>query len=137
MTNPPAQAHPHGGTETILLVEDEEALRQLIRDMLERSAYTVLEAADGPRALEICREHKAPIDLLLTDVVMPKMNGHALARQVAELSPKTKVLFMSGHPQAVIATNGVLEQGADLLLKPFTRDSLTAKVREILDRPVS
>jgi two-component system, cell cycle sensor histidine kinase and response regulator CckA len=136
MTKPPAQTRPSRGTETILLVEDEEALRQLIRVMLERSGYTVLEAADGSQALEICREHRGPIDLLLTDVVMPKMNGQALAKEVSELSPKTKVLFMSGHPQSVIATNGVLERGADLLLKPFTRDSLTAKVREILDRPV-
>jgi DNA-binding response OmpR family regulator len=137
MTKPSAQTHHPRGTETILLVEDEEALRQLICVMLERGGYCVLEAVDGAQALEICRKCDAPIDLLLTDVVMPKMNGQALARQVGELSPKTRVLFMSGHPQSVIATNGLLEQGADLLLKPFTRDSLLAKVREILDRSVS
>jgi CheY-like chemotaxis protein len=129
--------HSSRGRETILLVEDEEAVRALIRDMLAPSGYTVLEAASGPEALEICRQRREPIALLLTDVVMPGMNGRVLAREVAALSPNTAVLFMSGYAEPVIARNGVLEPGADLLLKPFTRETLIRKIRELLDRSAS
>jgi two-component system cell cycle sensor histidine kinase/response regulator CckA len=125
------------GRETILLVEDEQAVRDLICDMLSHSGYIVLEAADGPEALEICRQRREPIDLLLTDVVMPGMNGRVLARELTALCPHTAVLFMSGYAESVIALNGVLEPGAELLAKPFTRESLTRKIREVLDRSAS
>ncbi len=125
------------GRETILLVEDEPAVRNLIREMLSQSGYTVLEAADGPEALEICLRRREPIDLLLTDVVMPGMNGRVLARELSALRPGTAVLFMSGYAESVIALNGILEPGAELLLKPFTRESLTRKIREVLDRSAS
>src|SRR5712671_6332316 len=121
------------GTETILLVEDAEPLRKLAEIFLKESGYRILSAADGQQALQAARQHTGPIDLLLTDVVMPGMNGRVLGERLALSQPKMKVLYMSGYTDSFIAGHGVLEPGTHLLHKPFTQETLTRKVRELLD----
>jgi two-component system cell cycle sensor histidine kinase/response regulator CckA len=121
------------GSETILVVEDEESLRVLIRDLLLQSGYTVLEASDGVQALEIAHQHPGIAHLLLTDVVLPGMSGRELAGKLVLARPDTRVLFMSGYTDYAVTAHGVLEEGTFLLQKPFTRHALTGKVREVLD----
>lgn len=121
------------GTETILLVEDAAALRTLTRKILETCGYKVLEAEDAKRAIQILEEYNHPVDLLLTDVIMPQMSGPALATYLLAKEPMLKVLFMSGYTDDAIADNGLLKPGAVLLEKPFTMQALTEKIREILD----
>jgi two-component system, cell cycle sensor histidine kinase and response regulator CckA len=121
------------GMETILLVEDEENLRRLARQYLETQGYKVLAAADGAAAVQICTAHQGPIHLLLTDVIMPGMNGRELAQRITSLRPKIKVLYMSGYTENAIGHNGMLDAGINLLQKPFTLLALKAKVREVLD----
>ena len=123
--------------ETILLVEDEANLRQLGRVYLENQGYTVFEAADGAEAIQVSSAHPGPIHLLLTDVIMPGMNGQELAHRIVSLRPRTKVLFMSGYTENAIGHNGTLDAGIVLLQKPFTFPALKAKVREVLDTPIS
>jgi DNA-binding response OmpR family regulator len=126
-----AAAEP--GTETILLVEDEANLRYLARQFLEKQGYRVIEAADGAVAMQIAVAHEGIIHLLLTDVIMPGMNGRELAQRVSEIRPNTKVLYMSGYTENVIGHNGTLDAGIRLLQKPFTLHELKDKVREVLD----
>lgn len=121
------------GTETILLVEDEEALRVLTRDVLKQSGYTVLESSNGTEALEIAHRQRGRINLLLTDVVLPGLSGRVVAEKISALYPQTKVLFMSGYTDSIIAAQGVMEQGMFLLQKPFAPDELRAKIRTVLD----
>jgi CheY-like chemotaxis protein len=119
--------------ETILVVEDEANLRRLTRQFLENRGYSVLDAPDGAAAVQICVAHQGTIHLLLTDVIMPGMNGRELAKRVAEIRPNTKVLYMSGYTENAIGHNGTLDAGIKLLQKPFTLQALQAKVREVLD----
>lgn len=121
------------GTETILLVEDEANLRYLARQFLEKQGYRVIEAADGAVAMQIAVAHEGMIHLLLTDVIMPGMNGRELAQRISELRPNTKVLYMSGYTENVIGHNGTLDAGVRLLQKPFNLRDLKSKVREVLD----
>jgi two-component system, cell cycle sensor histidine kinase and response regulator CckA len=121
------------GSETVLLVEDAEALRKLANMFLRDCGYRVLTAADGMEALELARSHSGPIHLLLTDVVMPGINGRVLGERLAPLQPGMKVLYMSGYTDSFIAGHGVLEAGTHLLHKPFTQETLARKVREVLD----
>jgi PAS domain S-box-containing protein len=121
--------------ETILLVEDEGNLRYLARQFLEQQGYVILEAAEGDSALQLSSSHKGPIHLLLTDVIMPGMNGRELASQVTRARPEMKVLYMSGYTENAIGHNGTLDSGIVLLQKPFTLLDLKAKVRELLDAP--
>jgi CheY-like chemotaxis protein len=131
---PPAAAPMNTrGTETILLVEDAEPLRKLAEIFLKESGYSILSAADGQQALQTARQHPGPIHLLLTDVVMPGMNGRVLGERLAPSQPGMKVLYMSGYADSFIAGHGVLESGTHLLHKPFTQETLTRKVRELLD----
>jgi signal transduction histidine kinase len=123
------------GTETILLVEDEGDVRELTREILEMAGYTVLEAPRGDEALRLCHESARPIDLLLTDVVMPQMSGPELARAVAELRPGTKVVYMSGYTDDSLGHHGVLDPDIILLPKPFTPELLLSHVRLALDPP--
>jgi PAS domain S-box-containing protein len=120
--------------ETILLVEDEGNLRRLTRHFLENQGYTVLEAADGAAAVQIAVAHQGTIHLLLTDVIMPGMNGRELAQRVSEIRPNIKILYMSGYTENAIGHNGTLEAGVSLLQKPFNLQALKAKVREVLDQ---
>jgi PAS domain S-box-containing protein len=121
------------GTETILLVEDEANLRYLARQYLEKQGYKVIEAADGAVAMQIAVAHDKVIHLLLTDVIMPGMNGRELAQRISEIRPNVKVLYMSGYTENVIGHNGMLDAGVRLLQKPFTLRDLKSKVREVLD----
>jgi CheY-like chemotaxis protein len=129
---PVKSAPATGGTETVLLVEDEASLRDLIGELLAENGYKVIATGDPMTALETAERHQGMIDLLLTDVVMPGMNGRDLARQVKERWPDIRVLYMSGYTEEAIADRGVLEAGALLISKPFTQDSLTRKLREAL-----
>jgi CheY-like chemotaxis protein len=122
------------GHETVLLVEDEEALRVLARHVLEGSGYKVLEAGHGGEALLICQQHAEPIHLVLSDVVMPQMGGRELVDHLAQLRPDVKVLFCSGYTADVMKQHGILETTAEFLQKPFTPEALVRKVREVLDR---
>ncbi|HKW64170.1 MAG TPA: response regulator [Candidatus Acidoferrum sp.] len=134
-----ARTGPHieisQGTETILVVEDAEPLRALTKEFLTSSGYTVLEAANGDEAIQIAESHAGSIDLLLTDVVMPRMGGKPLVEQMAQMRPHTRVLYMSGYPNDGIAQAGILANGVALLEKPFTREILSKRVRQVLDEP--
>jgi len=121
------------GTETILLVEDDETVRDLIHEVLQSYGYQVLVAADGVAALSVCERFPQTIDLLLTDVVMPRMSGRELANRLAALRPEMKVLFMSGHTGDAIVHHGVLDANTPFIQKPFATDALARKVRDVLD----
>ncbi len=124
------------GGETILVVEDERAMREVTRRLLARNGYQVITAADGHRAVELAVRHPAAIHLLLTDVVMPQVLGRTVATLVRRHRPGIRVLFMSGYAYPVLAHNGTLDQGLVLLGKPFSEQVLLAKVRAVLDGPV-
>jgi two-component system, cell cycle sensor histidine kinase and response regulator CckA len=131
-----AEKRPAGiqrGTETILLVEDDTQLRQLTSSVLSHCGYKVLSAASSEEGLVLCRENHRDIHLLVTDVVMPGMNGRQLAEQVALISPRTRVLYISGYTSNAIVHYGVLDPGLWFLPKPFSLSALVAKVREVLD----
>jgi CheY-like chemotaxis protein len=122
-----------GGTETVLLAEDEEFVRNFVKDVLQKYGYTVLEAHHGSEAVRIGLQHSGPIHLLLTDVVMPRMSGQQLAKQMATLRPTVKVLYMSGYTESAIVHHGVLDSHAAFVQKPFTGEALARRVREVLD----
>jgi nitrogen-specific signal transduction histidine kinase/CheY-like chemotaxis protein len=124
------------GKETILLVEDEPAVRELAHMVLSEQGYTVIQAQNSEDAVRLAGKHGSEIHLLLTDVVMPGMSGHDLAKHLAALHANLRVLYMSGYPNDVIAENGTLEEGLSFLQKPFTPQVLTQRVREALRGPV-
>ncbi|MCU0807701.1 MAG: response regulator, partial [Candidatus Contendobacter sp.] len=124
---------PARGNETILLVEDEPAILAVGAKILERQGYTVLAAASPDQAVRLAREHAGDIHLLITDVVMPRMNGRDLARNLLERYPDLKCLFMSGYTANVIAHHGVLDAGVHFIQKPFSIRDLAAKVRMALE----
>jgi PAS domain S-box-containing protein len=121
------------GTETILLVEDQDGIRDLVREFLHNNDYTVLHAVDGNEALHIADEYKHPIHLLLTDVVMPNVGGRELAHRLTQLRPQMKVLFMSGYADHASWTGELVDDTADVLQKPFSLDTLARKIRSLLD----
>ncbi|HXO88845.1 MAG TPA: ATP-binding protein [Candidatus Acidoferrales bacterium] len=124
------------GNETILLAEDESSLRTLTRNTLELCGYKVLEAKDGLEALEVSERFKGPIDLLLTDMVMPGMGGRQLAQELTRRRPEIRLAYMSGYTGQTVGSQGPVDPGSVFLLKPFTRELLTRKIREALDRRV-
>jgi CheY-like chemotaxis protein len=121
------------GSETILLVEDEPGVRAIAKELLEMTGYTVLEAENGADALEVARRFEGDIDLLISDVIMPRVGGRELAERLGAARPAMRVLFVSGFTDDTIARHGVLEEGVAFLQKPFTLETLSQKVREILD----
>ena len=123
---------PPGGTETVLVVEDEEALRILTRTCLESNHYHVLDAPDAAKALDLAQKHTGHIHLLLTDLIMPGMSGRELATQLIGLRPEIKVLYMSGYTNELIDQHGILDRDTALLEKPFTLHSLLTKVYQAL-----
>jgi signal transduction histidine kinase/ActR/RegA family two-component response regulator len=127
------ETEPAGGQETVLLVEDEDGVRKMVRMALERRGYHVLVAASGPEALSVAHDFDGAIDLLVTDMIMPHMNGKQLATLLLEQRPETAVLFISGYTGNTLLSTGALELEAEFLQKPFAAGALTAKVRHILD----
>jgi PAS domain S-box-containing protein len=123
-----------GGNETVLLVEDQSGIRDVLSNALERAGYTVLQAEDGEDALRIVREYKNPIHLVITDLMMPNMGGRELVSIVTELRPKTRVLYMSGYAELA---NTEVEASAPILQKPFSLGTLAAEVRKVLDAPMT
>jgi CheY-like chemotaxis protein len=122
------------GQETILLVEDERAILRAVSRMLERQGYTVLTASTPGQALRLAAERDGHIDLLMTDVIMPEMNGRDLARNLLSSRPRLKTLFMSGYTADVIAHRGVLDEGVSFIQKPFSLEELAAAVRQVVDQ---
>jgi two-component system cell cycle sensor histidine kinase/response regulator CckA len=120
-----------GGTETVLLVEDEESVRQLVRETLAAKGYRVMEAENGESGMAVAAQHDGKIDLVITDVVMPGMGGRELVKQLAQSRPQTRVLYLSGYTEDAIS-EGTIESGAAFLQKPFTLQNLSRKVREVL-----
>jgi CheY-like chemotaxis protein len=130
---PPPLPRPRGGAETVLVVEDADGLRELTKRLLERQGYTVLIAANADDAQVLFDQHPS-IDVILTDVVMPGASGPALVERLIERRPELKVIYMSGYTEDAIAHHGVLKPGIAFLHKPFTSQTLGAKIREVLDR---
>ena len=124
------------GSESVLLVEDEDPVRELVQEMLEMAGYRVHAAPGGPEALAWAENPAHTFDILVSDVVMPRMNGGELAERLRHLRPHTRVLFVSGYPDDAVVRHGVRESGAPFLQKPFTYQTLTEKVREVLDSPL-
>lgn len=129
--SPELTGSSHGGSETILLVEDESSVRELVRLTLESKGYRVLEAEHGEAGLELAANHCGTIDILITDVVMPGIGGRELAQQMLRAHPDLKVLFLSGYTEDAVAQGG-LEPGTAFLQKPFTLQALSQKVRDVL-----
>ena len=127
------EAPPRGGTETILLVEDDPLIRRLATRVLEGLGYTVLQAENGLFALEVVHNHTGEIELLLSDVVMPRMSGKVLAERLLAVLPTLKVLYVSGYTDDAVLHRGVLDRGFAFLQKPYTPNSLARKVRDVLD----
>jgi PAS domain S-box-containing protein len=126
-------APPPRGSETILFVEDEESVRELVRDYLRGTGYRVLEAVDGVQALKVAAAHKGTIEILVTDVVMPRLSGRELASRITAQRPRVKVLYISGYTDDTIFRHGVLEGGVAYLQKPFNLKAIAQKIREVLD----
>ena len=125
------------GTETVLLVEDAAAVRAVARQVLQRQGYRVLEASEGEDALRLAARHQGTIDLVVTDVVMPRVGGRELAERLLVVRPETRVLYMSGYTDDSVVRHGILEGGVAYLQKPFSPEGLVRKVREVLDAPKS
>ncbi len=123
------------GTERVLLVEDNQPVRELVQLTLRRRGYSVLSAEDGRAALRLLERNDEPVELLLTDVIMPEMSGRALYERIAQSRPDIRVLYMSGYPHEVIAHRGVIESGTHFIQKPFSLEALAAKLREVIEQP--
>jgi CheY-like chemotaxis protein len=122
------------GSETIVVVEDDQSVRQLVQLMLSGHGYDVLAAADGESAARLCAEHPGGVDLLLTDVVMPEVNGRVLAERLEAMFPSLRVLFMSGYSDEAVVRHGIIRPNTAFIEKPFSESGLARKVREVLDR---
>ncbi len=129
----PGYQHDAVGSETILLVEDDTAVRMVIRRVLEKHGYDVIEAGDGIEALEICAAGIESVHLVLSDVVMPRMSGRVLFDRLNELARKPKVLMMSGYTDDEIERHGAFPQGTPFIAKPFSVAAMATRVREVLD----
>jgi CheY-like chemotaxis protein len=131
-STPAEEVEMEGGTETILIIEDEEAVRKMVVRILRRLGYSVIEAESGAEALKRL-EDQVKVDLVITDVVMPTMSGPDLVNRIAKLQPGTRTLYISGYPDEAIAHHGIVEEGITLLEKPFSLQELAGLVRRLLD----
>jgi CheY-like chemotaxis protein len=121
------------GSETIMLVEDEESLRKLVQGCLASRGYTILDAGNGEEALKLAQQHDGYISLLLTDVIMPGMSGRELADNLKQSRTDIKILYMSGYTRDLVTQQGILETGSEILQKPFSINALLSRVRDVLD----
>ena len=133
----PALTNGKGGTETILLVEDEDAVREVASRILRRHGYTVVEARNGADALRQFTEGGREFDLIVTDIVMPEMGGLELAQRVREWTPNARILFTSGYTEDAVLRRNFLDPGAEFVEKPFTPARLAQRAREVLDAPIT
>ncbi|HOY61689.1 MAG TPA: response regulator [bacterium] len=124
---------PSGGKERVLVVEDEPGVLKLVIRVLESSGYSAISAASADEAISICADSEYPVDLLVTDVVMPDVNGRELAERIRKLRPNIKVLYMSGYTENAIVHHGILDKGINFISKPFNVEDFTRKVRDVLD----
>jgi two-component system cell cycle sensor histidine kinase/response regulator CckA len=124
------------GSETVLVVEDDDSLRKLAQKSIQPHGYRVLVAENGEGALRVSKEHEGTIDLLITDVVMPKMGGKEVTERLQPLYPRMKVIYMSGYTDRTIVNHGVLAPGLNFLEKPFSPEGLARKVREVLNKQI-
>ena len=122
------------GNETILVVEDNHEVRKVTGRILSMQGYRALEASNPNAAFSTCNQHEGPIHLMITDVVMPEINGPELAKRLMSLYPEMKVLYMSGYAKNFISHQGILEKGMEYIQKPFTVNELATRVREVLDK---
>jgi len=127
----------HSGTETLLVVENEAAIRDLLQLALRKNGYTVLAAESGREALDLVRDHSGVIDLLITDVMMPDMDGPELAKHMAVIRPETRTLFLSGYMDETLGDHGVLPANVNFIQKPFSPKVIAQRVRDILDGTAS
>jgi CheY-like chemotaxis protein len=134
-SEPAAAPRPSRGEETVLVVDDERAVRLVVARALRRAGYAVLEAGDGRDALAVFERHPGPIDLLVTDVVMPHLGGGELAGRLTATDPGLRVLFVSGYTDDEVVRRGVFHDGVHFLAKPLSAATLIQKVREVLDAP--
>ena len=125
------------GTETVLVVEDEYAVRRIVKIALESAGYRVIEARNGPEALDAVRLHAGAIDLVVTDVVMPEMSGRELVERIVKDHTAVRILYMSGYTDDAVMRHGIVESGVAFLQKPFTPLALAHKVREVLNAKVA
>jgi CheY-like chemotaxis protein len=133
---PVAMPKSPSGTETILLVEDEESLRKLVKGCLSSRGYNILDAGNGEEALKVAQQYDGNIPLLLTDVIMPGMSGRELADSLKQSRADVKILYMSGYTHDLVTQQGILESGSDILQKPFSINALLSRVRDVLDARV-
>jgi response regulator RpfG family c-di-GMP phosphodiesterase len=129
-----SDAIPAGNGEMVLLVEDEPSIMKMSKMMIENLGYVVMCANLPKEAIRLAEEHSGNIYLLITDVVMPEMNGRDLANQIHNLYPNIKTLFMSGYTANVIAPHGVLDKGVHFIQKPFSKKDIAVKIRKVLDQ---
>jgi len=127
------EEHAPGGHEAILVCEDDATVRQLTVHLLGEAGYAVTAAENGARALELAHARQTPVDLLITDVIMPELNGKKVSEALTELWPALRTLYVSGYTSNVIAHHGVLDAGVQFLEKPFSRRALLQRVRQVLD----
>ncbi|TBR21671.1 response regulator [bacterium] len=130
---PATRAGSLRGTETVLVVDDDDAIRKLVHRVLADHGYTVLDAISSPEALRFCERHAGPVHLMVTDAIMPLMDGRELAKRASGLRPRMKVVYMSGYTGDAAIHHGLLEPGSAFIEKPFTPESILRKVRETLD----
>lgn len=137
----PSQSLPEGGsmrfpdgeTETVLVIEDDNGVRNILREMLERSGYSVMEASDGQEGVDVYRSHGKGIHLIISDVIMPRKNGRQVYDEIKELNSSAKVLFMSGYSADILDNKIIMENGHNFITKPMRPQELLGKIREILD----
>ncbi|MBI3981795.1 MAG: response regulator [Gemmatimonadetes bacterium] len=132
---PTPQEAPRGGSEVVLLAEDDRSVRTLAATILRKQGYTVLEASNGQEAIALAETHQGPIELILTDVVMPQLGGGLMVERLLALRPAARVLYVSGYTDDTVARQGLLQPGVQYLEKPFTPSALLRKVRQVLDMP--
>jgi DNA-binding response OmpR family regulator len=125
---------PEGKGETIIIAEDEPQVREIVRHLLQKSGYKIIEAENGEDAVKKFKDNRGTLSLVLLDVIMPVKNGREAYEEIKGIEPSVKIIFMSGYTDDIISKKGLLEEGFDLITKPINPETLVRKIREVLDR---